>query len=80
MHVKLTLSACEKPCTRSQWLSNERLLVGWWNAERLLQRDGANATTLLAALRTTQALFDRLNGGIPAAQTGQEVRVGLSLV
>jgi hypothetical protein len=45
-----------------------------------LQRDRANVAALFAALGAAQALFHRLERGIPAAHVGQQIGVSLSLV
>ena len=59
---------------------NGIFLVSWRNSPRFLQRDRANVAALFAALGAAQALFHRLECGIPAAHMGQQIGVSLSLV
>ena len=54
--------------------------MGGPNASRLLQWDRTNLAALLAAFGTSQALFHRLQWGVPPAQMGQQIGVGLPLV
>jgi hypothetical protein len=54
--------------------------MGGRNASRLLQRNSTNLAALLAAFGTSQALFHRLQRGVPPAQMGQQIGVGLPLV
>jgi hypothetical protein len=56
------------------------MLVRGWNSSRFLQRYCADMAALLATLGAPQALFHRLERGVPSAQMGQEVGVRLSLV
>jgi hypothetical protein len=54
--------------------------MGGPNASRLLQRHSTNLAALLAAFGTSQTLFHRLQWGVPPAQMGQQIGVGLTLV
>src|ERR1700679_4232756 len=54
--------------------------VGGRNASRLLQWHGTNLAALLAAFGTSQALCHRMQRGVPPAQMGQQIGVGLPLV
>jgi hypothetical protein len=54
--------------------------VGGRNSSRLLQLHCADVAALLAALGAAQALFHRLERGVPPAQMGQKIGVSLSLV
>jgi hypothetical protein len=50
------------------------------NSPRFLQRDRANVAALFAALGAAQALFHRLEWGIPTAHMGQQIGISLSFV
>jgi hypothetical protein len=54
--------------------------VGGRNSSRFLQWHRADVAALFAALGAAQALFHRLERGVPPAQMGQKIGVSLSLV
>jgi hypothetical protein len=54
--------------------------VGGPNASRLLQWHSTNLAALLATFGTSKALFYRMQRGIPPAQMGQQIGIGLALM
>ena len=54
--------------------------MGGRNASRLLQWHSSNVAALLATFGTSKALFNRMQRGIPPAQMGQQIGVGLALM